>query len=548
MLYWKPEHPPGLTPMRSARSSSPSCSIRALTFSAALSVMLSMVSCFWSISPPGDAVFSRVDELLHRSSYTSTAHRPAKRRSQRPQQARLGETRLPRGDAPPGPREERGGVGGAQSPAPAGQARVGPHGPPVGARDVARPSIGARGVEVVGVGPGEPLHRLLLDACRPGEEQDPLGRREGRRVGYGATSGRQHVAQAAREVPVEVLRAPAGEERPLGERDGGQEENRHEREEGPRYDPLLPAGTGRVGLPRGLLLALPLLRRSRALFPLVQDGVGAEVLLGGGGERGPRCVRLHRGGHREAGGGVEGVPAYAGEVGLDPRVHVAPGHHVLIRPGLPAHGGAVDHPRGDARLAQQEGYRGRELGAEALLTVAEELLYRLVRAAVADVEVVGEATVVDQVALDHPRCVVGRRGVVLALYLLRRLGDYGRTRRELEEGLRDLRRVGGARAPQLLGRGLGDLRDHGVGAVLGQRLGQRPGPVGVLVGQRVRGRDDLVPPEEDVGAGVQYLEALPHGAGLDARRYLLAVVERGLGGVDPAGAVEVVQGAPAPEQ
>src|SRR5918998_1437878 len=207
MLYWKPEQPPGLTPMRSARSSSPSCSIRALTFSAALSVMLSMVSCFWSISPPGGAVFSRVDELLHPSPYTSTAQRLAKHHSQRLREARLGEARLPRGGAPPGP--------------------------PVGARDVACPSIGARGVEVVGVGPGEPLHRPLLDAGRPGEEQDPLGWREGRRVGYGAAAGRQHVAQAASEVPVEVLRAPACEERPLGERDGGQEEDRYEREEGP---------------------------------------------------------------------------------------------------------------------------------------------------------------------------------------------------------------------------------------------------------------------------------------------------------------------------
>src|ERR671916_2640815 len=147
MLYWKPEQPPGLTPMRSARSSSPSCAIRALTFSAALSVMLSMVSCFWSISPPGDAVFSRVDELLHRSPYTSTAHRPAKRRSQLPHEACLGETRLPRGGAPPGPREERGGVGGAQSPAPAGQARVSPPRPPVGERDGGRPPLRARGGE-----------------------------------------------------------------------------------------------------------------------------------------------------------------------------------------------------------------------------------------------------------------------------------------------------------------------------------------------------------------------------------------------------------------
>src|SRR5918997_5851876 len=120
MLYWKPEQPPGLTPMRSARSSSPSCSIRALTFSAALSVMLSMVSCFWSISPPGDEVFSRVDELLHRSPYTSTAHRLAKRRSQRPREARLGEARLPRGGLPPGPRQERGGGGGGARPPAAG--------------------------------------------------------------------------------------------------------------------------------------------------------------------------------------------------------------------------------------------------------------------------------------------------------------------------------------------------------------------------------------------------------------------------------------------
>src|SRR5919199_3386464 len=50
MLYWNPEQPPGLTPIRRARSSSPSWAMRVLTFSAALSVMLTMVASFCSIS------------------------------------------------------------------------------------------------------------------------------------------------------------------------------------------------------------------------------------------------------------------------------------------------------------------------------------------------------------------------------------------------------------------------------------------------------------------------------------------------------------------
>src|ERR687890_1336473 len=73
MLYWKPEQPPGLTPMRSARSSSPSWAMRALTFSAALSVMATMVvSSFCCISTSRAVVVMLVGKLLHRKPYTST--------------------------------------------------------------------------------------------------------------------------------------------------------------------------------------------------------------------------------------------------------------------------------------------------------------------------------------------------------------------------------------------------------------------------------------------------------------------------------------------
>src|ERR671916_1331546 len=105
MLYWKPEQPPGLTPMRSARSSSPSCAMRLLTFSAALSVMLTMVVfslCCISTSRAVGGWF--VGELLHPPPYTSTpptVHPSEQRADLAPQ--RLAGPRPPRSDAPAGP-------------------------------------------------------------------------------------------------------------------------------------------------------------------------------------------------------------------------------------------------------------------------------------------------------------------------------------------------------------------------------------------------------------------------------------------------------------
>src|ERR671912_871484 len=197
MLYWNPEHPPGLTPMRSARSSSPSWAMRALTFSAALSVMLTMVvSCSCCISTSSAVVGPLMAKLLHRRPYTSTP--PLEDPAQH-----LTEPGLPAGRAFPQPHQQRGGVQGSQHPLPARQASVGPQGPLVCGGDAAEPGIGgAPGVEVVRIGPGELAHRSLLYARGPGEEHDPLRGGKGRRVGAPDFAGGQHVAQPTREVPV----------------------------------------------------------------------------------------------------------------------------------------------------------------------------------------------------------------------------------------------------------------------------------------------------------------------------------------------------------
>src|SRR5215211_4240153 len=301
---------------------------------------------------------------------------------------------------------------------------------------------------MVGVRPGELLHRSFLDPHRPGEQHYPLGGRERRRVGYGGPAGRQQVAQAAGEVSVQVFGASAGEERFFGERDGGGQENGHEHEKGPRYSPLLALGGSGAPVLEGVR-ALPG-RIYLVLHPSAQRGVLRGEVLRGGGDRGAPGVRFHRGGHGEAGGRVEGVPADPGEVDLDPRVHVAPGDYVLARPGLLAGRGAVDDPGGYVELPQEERHRGGELGAEALPAVAQELLYGPVRPAVAHVEGVDESAVVDQVPLDGPGGLVRGPGNVVVLDLLRRLGDdFGTILRELQELLPNQRRVVGARALEM---------------------------------------------------------------------------------------------------
>src|ERR671917_2029598 len=105
MLYWNPEHPPGLTPMRSARSSSPSWAMRALTFSAALSVMLTMVvSCSCCISTSSAVVGPLIAKLLHRRPYTST---PPREDPAQPSAQRLADLGLPDESDLPEPREQR---------------------------------------------------------------------------------------------------------------------------------------------------------------------------------------------------------------------------------------------------------------------------------------------------------------------------------------------------------------------------------------------------------------------------------------------------------
>src|SRR3712207_8991281 len=61
--------------------------------------------------------------------------------------------------------------------------------------------------------------------------------------------------------------------------------------------------------------------------------------------------------------------------------------------------------------------------------------------------------------------------------------------------------------------------DHCVVAVLLQGLLERPRAVGVLVGERQGSLDDTVPPEDDVGLGVQRSEE--HTSELQSRQYLV---------------------------
>src|SRR5215218_9784505 len=128
---------------------------------------------------------------------------------------------------------------------------------------------------------------------------------------------------------------------------------------------------------------------------------------------------------------------------------------------------------GEAPSTSRTGYRS-------LLAFTQELLNRLVRPAVAHVEVVGKATVVDEVLLDRAGLIVWRRGVVLALDLLRRLVDHKRrVLGKLDELLRHGRRVIAARAPELRPGWLRDLREHLVGVTLFEGLIHRPRTVGV---------------------------------------------------------------------
>src|SRR5918994_490072 len=474
MLYWKPEQPPGLTPIRSARSSSPYWAMRALTFSAALSVMFTMVASFCSISTSSAVVCYRVRKLLHRQPYTSTL---LSRSLAKPSTQHLAESPPPGGNVLPRPGEQRGWIHGSEHSSPAWQAFVGPQGVPVSGGYVV--TLTARGIEVVRVGQGEPPHRGLLHACSSGEEKYSLGGGQRGRVGHDAPVRRQHVAQPACEIHVEVLGLAAGEERPLGDWHGRHDQRGREHEQRPRWRRVLGAARG------GILIGKVLVLLSGLLRPVLRELAPVRAVLGSldpAGQRKlrPRGVGLHRVWHGEARRRVEGIPADTGEVGLYPGVHVATPYQIFSLAHLFTRCGPVDDPRGHVNVAQEERHRGRELGTEAFLAFTQELLDRLISPAVAHVEVVGKAAVVDQVLLDRARPIVWRRGFVSALYLVCRLADHGRrVFGKLEELLLHSRRVIASRAPELRPCWLRDLREHLVGITLFEGFVPRPRAVGV---------------------------------------------------------------------
>src|SRR5215213_10414257 len=328
MLYWKPEQPPGLTPMRSARSSSPSWAMRVLTFSAALSVMATMVvSCSCCISTSRAVVGLWITKLLHRKPYTST---PLSGIPTKPPTQRLGELRPAGGHVLSGADEKGGRVHCPQRPAPTRQSPVALDRIPVSGSNPF-PILPIRRVEVLRVGQGEPRRWSLLYASGPGEEQYPLGRGKRRRVGDGVLARWQHVAQPTREVLVEILGPTAGQERPLGDRYCGHEQHGQQDEQGPHRDAVPPeAVCGRSPRCVVLVFLLGCLLPPSALGPsLVQVVVLRLPTLAAQRKLGAWGVRLHRGWHGETGSRVEGVPADAGEVGLHPGVHVAAPDQVL---------------------------------------------------------------------------------------------------------------------------------------------------------------------------------------------------------------------------
>src|SRR5688572_19824279 len=349
MLYWNPEHPPGRTPIRSARSSSPSWAMRVLTFSAALSVMLMMVASCCSISTSRAVVCYRVRKLLHRQPHTST---PLSRDPASPSTQHLAESGLLGRHVLPRPGQQRGRVHGSERPSPTRQALVGSHGVPVGGDYVIPTTV--RGVEVIRVGQGESAHRCLFYAGGPGEEKYPLGGCQRGRVGHDAPVRRQHVAQPACQVPVEVLGPAAGEEHPLGGRYGRHDQRGNENEQRPYRNSVLP-GAARGGT----LIRLVLVPLSGLLLrPVLRELAPVLAVLGGldpAGQRklGPRGVGLHRVRHGEARGRVEGVPADTGEIGLYPGVHVATPYQVLSLAHFFTRGGPVDDPRGHVHVAQE---------------------------------------------------------------------------------------------------------------------------------------------------------------------------------------------------